>query len=282
MNEWRRAALTTDPQKPEPSRVLLDIQDLCVTYGSGARAARALDSVSLTIMAGEFVSVVGPSGCGKSTLMHVIAGFMQPTSGTILLNGKPVRAPGSDRTVMLQQPTLFPWLSVFENVELGPKSRGVPREERQRTVRHYLDLVGLCEAHHRKPYELSGGMQQRASLARALANDAEMLLVDEPFGALDALTRERMQREIVRIWHETGKTILFITHDVEEAVFCSTSIVVMEAHPGRIVDRVTVPFSRLYAERRMNSRTIKSSPDYIALREEVLAKVMKDEGEEAW
>ena len=282
MNDWSRTALETDLQEPAPSKVLLDIQELCVTYGSGARATRALDRASLTIRAGEFVSVVGPSGCGKSTLMHVIAGFMQPDSGTILLNGKPVRAPGSDRTVMLQQPTLFPWLNVFENVELGPKSRGVPREERQKTVRHYLDLVGLSEAHHRKPYELSGGMQQRAALARALANDAEMLLVDEPFGALDALTRERMQREIVRIWYETGKTILFITHDVEEAVFCSTSIVVMEAHPGRIVDKVAVPFSRLYAQRRMNSRAIKSSPDYIAVREQVLAKVMKDEGEETW
>lgn len=272
----------TTLQSTASAKVLLDIQDVSVTYGSGTRATLALDHASLKVMAGEFVSVVGPSGCGKSTLMHVIAGFLQPTSGTILLNGTPVRAPGSDRTVMLQQPTLFPWLSVFENVELGPRSRGVPRDERQQTVRHYLDLVGLSAAQHRKPYELSGGMQQRASLARALANDAEMLLVDEPFGALDALTRERMQREIVRIWHETGKTILFITHDVEEAVFCSTSVVVMEAHPGRIVKKLELPFSLRYAQRRQNSRAIKSSPDYIAVREQVLAKVMKDEGEEAW
>lgn len=268
--------------RPVQAKLLLDIQDVSVTYGSGAGATRALDRVFLRVAAGEFVSVVGPSGCGKSTLMHVIAGFVQPTGGTILLNGKAVKRPGSNRTVMLQQPTLFPWLSVFENVELGPRSRGVARLERQRTVRHYLELVGLTDAQHRKPYELSGGMQQRASLARALANDADMLLVDEPFGALDALTRERMQREIVRIWYETGKTILFITHDVEEAVFCSTSVVVMEAHPGRIVDQVAVPFSRRYAEHRQNSRAIKSSPDYIAVREQVLAKVMKDEGEEAW
>ncbi len=273
---------TATAPSPASAKPLLDIRDLSVVHGAGPRSLLALDRATLTVMTGEFVSVVGPSGCGKSTLMHVIAGFLQPSSGTILLNGAPVRAPGSDRTVMLQQPTLFPWLSVFENVELGPRSRGVPREERQRTVRHYLELVGLSGAEQRKPYELSGGMQQRASLARARANDAEMLLVDEPFGALDALTRERMQREIVRIWHETRKTILFITHDVEEAVFCSTSVVVMEAHPGRIVERVDVPFSLRYGERRQNSRSIKSSPDYIAVREQVLAMVMKDEGGEAW
>ncbi len=267
---------------PQPRKVLLDLRDVSVTYGSGPRALVALDRACLKVSVGEFVSVVGPSGCGKSTLMHVIAGFLKPTSGTILLNGVPVKEPGADRTVMLQEPTLFPWLSVYQNVELGPRSRGVPREQRRRTVQHYLDLVGLSDAQHRKPYELSGGMQQRASLARALANDADMLLVDEPFGALDALTRERMQREIVRIWHETGKTILFITHDVEEAVFCSTSVVVMEANPGRIVDQVAVPFSLRYAERIQNSRGIKSSPDYIAVREQVLARVMKDEGGEAW
>jgi len=270
------------PSRPLGAGALLDIRDVSVIYGAGPHALRALDRVNLQIGRGEFVSVVGPSGCGKSTLMHACAGFIQPTAGTILLNGKPVRAPGPDRTVMLQQPTLFPWLSVFGNVELGPRSRGVPRAERRRTVEHYLVLTGLWEARDRKPYELSGGMQQRAALARALANDAEMLLVDEPFGALDALTRERMQREIVRIWHQTGKTILFVTHDVEEAVFCSTAIVVMEAGPGRIVDRLAVPFSRRYAERQQNSRAIKSSPEYIAMREQVLATVLGGEGEELW
>ncbi len=209
--------------------------------------------------------------------MHVIAGFIRATEGQVLLDGRDVRGPGADRTVVLQEATLYPWLNVFENVELGPRSRGVPREERRRTVEHYLELVGLSAASRRRPYELSGGMQQRVALARALANDTQILLVDEPFGALDALTRDRMQREIVRIWHETGKTVLFITHDVEEAIFCSTSVVVMEASPGRIVDRISVPFSKMYATHQRKNRAIKSSSEYIAIRETVLQKVLAGE-----
>lgn len=240
---------------------------------------RALDNVSLRIDVGSFVSIVGPSGCGKSTLMHVIAGFIQATEGQVLLNGEAVVRPGADRTVVLQQATLFPWLTVYRNVELGPRARGVPRAERQRIVEHYLELVGLSASRDRMPYELSGGMQQRVALARAFANDSKILLVDEPFGALDALTRDRMQREIVRIWHETGKTILFITHDVDEAVFCSTSVVVMEAAPGRVVDRVAVPFSQQYATGARKSRSIKTSSDYLAVREEVLRRVMPEEAD---
>lgn len=255
---------------------LLDLQNVSVTYGGGASAVRALDNVSLRIETGDFVTVVGPSGCGKSTLMHVIAGFVPASQGRVLLNGRAVRRPGADRAVVLQQPTLFPWLTVFGNVEMGPRARGVPLQDRQRIVEHYLELVGLLAARDRRPYELSGGMQQRVALARALANDSQILLVDEPFGALDALTRDRMQREIIRIWHETGKTILFITHDVDEAVFCSTEVVVMDAGPGRIVDRVAVPFSRQYATRARKSRGIHTGADYLAIREAVLRKVMPE------
>lgn len=255
---------------------LLDLQNVSVTYGQGASAVRALDNVSLRIEAGDFVTVVGPSGCGKSTLMHVIAGFVPASQGRVLLNDQAVRRPGADRAVVLQQPTLFPWLTVFGNVEMGPRARGVPLRERQRIVEHYLALVGLSAARDRRPYELSGGMQQRVALARAFANDSQILLVDEPFGALDALTRDRMQREIIRIWHETGKTILFITHDVDEAVFCSTEVVVMDAGPGRVVDRVAVPFSRQYATRARKSRNIRTGADYLAVREAVLRRVMPD------
>ncbi len=263
-------------KRAEAGAAMLDLRGVHVRFGE----VNALGGVDLQIREGEFVAVVGPSGCGKSTLMHVIAGFTRPTSGSILLNGKPITAPGADRTVVLQQATLFPWLSVRQNVELGPRARGVPEKERSRLVEHYLDLVGLTHAKDRRPYELSGGMQQRVSLARALANDTKILLVDEPFGALDALTREKMQREIVRIWHETGKTVLFITHDVEEAAFCATSIVVMGANPGHVVERIDAPFSRMYATHQMKARAIRSLPDYIELREGVLRKVLGPEVDE--
>ncbi len=263
-------------KRAEAGAAMLDLRGVHVRFGE----VNALGGVDLQIREGEFVAVVGPSGCGKSTLMHVIAGFTRPTSGSILLNGKPITAPGADRTVVLQQATLFPWLSVRQNVELGPRARGVPEKERTRLVEHYLDLVGLTHAKDRRPYELSGGMQQRVSLARALANDTKILLVDEPFGALDALTREKMQREIVRIWHETGKTVLFITHDVEEAAFCATSIVVMGANPGHVVERIDAPFSRMYATHQMKARAIRSLPDYIELREGVLRKVLGPEVDE--
>lgn len=255
---------------------MLDLRGINVRFGDVV----ALGNIDLQIKEGEFVAVVGPSGCGKSTLMHVIAGFTQPTAGKVLLNGKPIAGPGADRTVVLQQATLFPWLSVRGNVELGPRSRGVPKEECKRLVDHYLDLVGLSHAKDRRPYELSGGMQQRVSLARALANDTKILLVDEPFGALDALTRERMQREIVRIWHETGKTVLFITHDVEEAAFCATSIVVMGTSPGHIIERIDVPFSRMYARHELKARAIRSLPEYIELRESVLREVLGPDADE--
>jgi ABC-type nitrate/sulfonate/bicarbonate transport system ATPase subunit len=263
--------------KPSEDRALLDLRGVNVQFGTFT----ALGSIDLQIREGEFIAVVGRSGCGKSTLMHVIAGFTKPTGGEVLLNGKPVTGPGADRTVVLQQATLFPWLNVWGNVELGPKSRGVLKAERKQLVEHYIELVGLTHAKDKWPYELSGGMQQRVSLARALANDTEILLVDEPFGALDALTRERMQREIVRIWHETGKTVLFITHDVEEAAFCATSIVVMGSDPGNIVERIdNVPFSKSYATHQIKAREVRSLPEFIELRENVLREVLGPQADE--
>lgn len=203
-----------------------------VTRGSGTDVLQRID---LTIERGQFVTLAGPSGCGKTTLLRLLAGFMAPSEGTITVGGEPVTRPGAERGVVFQQPTLLPWLSVRGNVELGPKLRRFARHARRERAARYLSLVGLEEAAERRPYELSGGMQQRCQIARALVNDPEIVLMDEPFGALDALTRERLQYELQDIWRSTGKTILFITHSVDEAVFLGSRVMVMSARPGRIV-----------------------------------------------
>lgn len=195
----------------------------------------ALSETSIDIAEGEFVCVVGPSGCGKSTLMQMLAGFHPPSTGQVLVGGVEVRRPDADRGVVFQQANLYPWLTTRGNVELGPRIRGVARAERRARAERFLEMVGLTAFADRKPYELSGGMQQRAQIARVLVNDPGIILMDEPFGALDALTRERMQVELLQIWRERRKTLIFITHDVEEAIFLGTRVLVMSARPGRIL-----------------------------------------------
>jgi taurine transport system ATP-binding protein len=195
----------------------------------------ALDRVDLRIEPGEFVSLAGPSGCGKTTLLRLVAGFMQPSEGSVVVEGATVREPSADRGVVFQQPTLFPWLTVRENVELGPRLNGVGRRERAALADTFIDMVGLTDFKDHRPYELSGGMQQRCQIARVLTNDPDIVLMDEPFGALDALTRERLQNELLEIWRQTRKTVLFITHSVEEAVLLGTRVLVMSPRPGSIV-----------------------------------------------
>jgi NitT/TauT family transport system ATP-binding protein len=210
--------------------------------------------VDLAIAAGEFFCIIGPSGCGKTTLLNIVAGFVSPTSGKALVNGKPVSGPGADRGCVFQEYSLFPWLTVDENVEFGLKNRGVPKAERERLVAEHLKMVGLSDASRKYPFELSGGMQQRVGIARALINNPSVLLMDEPFAALDAITRNMMQRELLSIWQETGTTVFYITHNIEEAVFLGTRVAVMASRPSRIarVVDIAIPHPRQRTSARFN------------------------------
>ena len=210
------------------------LQGVSKRFGAGASAVHALAPIDLAIAAGEFLAVVGPSGCGKSTLLNIVAGFEAPSAGRVALDGKPIASPGRERGVVFQQGALFTWMSVLDNVAFGPRALGKPASEARAVARRYIELVGLHGFAQRYPYELSGGMQQRVGIARALANEPEVLLMDEPFAALDQQTRELLQEEIRNIWRRTHKTVLWITHSIEEALFLAGRIVVMSARPGRI------------------------------------------------
>jgi taurine transport system ATP-binding protein len=256
------------------SGAYISIDNVSVTFGEGDGAVHALDRVSLAFPRGSFVSVVGPSGCGKTTLLNVLAGFETPSHGRVAVDGAEVHGAGADRGVVFQHGALFPWLTVAGNAGFGPFVRGLGRRERAERVNYWLHKVGLWEFRERYPYELSGGMQQRLALARALVNGPAMLLMDEPFGALDALTRERMQEELQVVWRESGMTILFVTHSAEEAVFLGTDVVVMSPRPGRIVEKLAPPFARGNSGR--DNRGIKASAAFMALRTRVLNLIFND------
>jgi len=250
---------------------ILELKDAGVTFATAEGELDAIADVTMTVRRGEFICIVGPSGCGKTTLLNVMAGFVRPTSGEILFEGQPLEGPGWERGMVFQRPALYPWLSVSDNVDFGPKMRGTDRGTRRAIVRTNLDRVKLWDFRKSPPYELSGGMQQRVALARVLANDPEVLLMDEPFGALDALTREHLQEELLRIWRDTRKTVVFVTHSVEEAVYLATSILVMSERPGRIMTEIESPFSRHHPD--TDSRTVKSLPEFVTLRERVLGYI---------
>jgi NitT/TauT family transport system ATP-binding protein len=203
-------------------------------YGEGADAVPALEAIRLAVEEHEFVSIVGPSGCGKSTLLYLVGGFLRPTAGQIRLRDRPISAPGRDRGIVFQRYSLFPWLTVHDNIAYGLREMGLPRPEREQIVAEHVRLVHLEGFERRYPRELSGGMQQRVAIAQTLACNPDILLMDEPFGALDAQTRRILQDELRRIWRRGTQTVLFVTHDVEEAVALGTRIVVMAARPGRI------------------------------------------------
>jgi ABC-type nitrate/sulfonate/bicarbonate transport system ATPase subunit len=213
----------------------MEVRGVTHVFGKDKRSTPALAGVDLVVEPGEFVCLVGPSGCGKTTLLKLMGGFFVPTQGTVTVNDVPVAGPGADRGMVFQQPTLFPWLTVRANVEIGPRMSGTSHTARRQLSDQYLEMVGLADVAEQHPYELSGGMQQRCAIARALANDPAIVLMDEPFGALDALTRERLQQELKQIWATAGKSIVFVTHSVEESVFLGTRVVVLSPRPGHIV-----------------------------------------------
>ncbi len=256
----------------------LSIQNLSMRFElPNGGAVQALEDVTLQLKEGELMSVLGPSGCGKTTLLNIAAGFLAPTSGKLVLNGKDIHGPDADRGMVFQKGALFEWMSVRENVGFGPSMKGMPNGEKREIVDHLLDVVGLQEFKEKAVYELSGGMQQRVALARCLANDPDVILMDEPLGALDALTREKMQSLVLKLWKETGKTIILITHSVEEALLLGERLIVMAPRPGRIHKEYRLPFAELGVGADL--REVKKHPDFAVKRDEILNMIWDMEEE---
>lgn len=245
----------------------IQVRDITKHYEVGGKRFEALGGVSLDVAENEFVTVVGPSGCGKSTLMNILGGLDEPTSGSAVVDGKEVRGPSPERGIIFQQYALFPWLTVRQNVEFGLKTARVPADERRRTAQHFIEMVGLADFADSLPKTLSGGMKQRCAIARAYAMNPSILLMDEPFGALDALSRVRMLEHLLETWEQDRRTIVFITHDVDEAAFLANRVVVMAARPGRIhrIIDVDLPYPR--------TEDVRLSPEFTAIRNDIWTSV---------
>jgi NitT/TauT family transport system ATP-binding protein len=242
------------------SEIAIDLRGISKVFWRNNQPTQALRNIDLEIAAGEFVCLLGPSGCGKSTLLHIVAGFIQPDEGSVLAYGEAASGPGADRCVLFQSPTLFPWLTSRENVLFGPRARGIRDTETGMVADELLATVGLADFHDHFPHQLSGGMRHRAALARALINRPRILLMDEPFAALDAITRESMQNFLLRLWQRQRMTVLFVTHDVEEAVLLSDRVCVMSARPGRIVNKTRVDLARPRDE------ALRDTAEFVAMR----------------
>ncbi|KDL41612.1 taurine import ATP-binding protein TauB [Klebsiella pneumoniae MGH 64] len=247
---------------------MLQISHLSADYGGKP----ALADINLTLESGELLVVLGPSGCGKTTLLNLIAGFVPYQHGSITLEGQRVTGPGAERGVVFQNEGLLPWRNVQDNVALGLQLAGVDKAQRRQAAAQMLKKVGLEGAEKRFIWQLSGGQRQRVGIARALATNPQLLLLDEPFGALDAFTREQMQTLLLKLWHETGKQVLLITHDIEEAIFMATELVLLSPGPGRVVERLRLDFSRRFVAGE-SCRSIKSDPRFIEQREYILSRV---------
>ena len=259
----------------ENALISLDNIDLVYNLDTDAPFV-ALESVDLNLEEGDFVCAIGPSGCGKTSLLRVLAGYEQPTYGTVSVDGRPRTRPNAEVGVVFQQPNLFPWMTIEKNVDFGPRMKGVPAHERRQRVSHFLSMVALIEAAKKLQHQLTGGMKQRAAIARALAAAPKMILMDEPFGALDAFTRESMQLSLRDIWKQTNKTIFFITHDVEEALLLSTRIILMYANPGRIIEDIENPFSAQLAD--TSPSDLRVSKEFIEMREYLVRRI-KESGD---
>ena len=253
-----------------PARGHIDLRDIRVSFMQNGVSLDAVSGVTLDVQPGEFVSVVGPSGCGKSTLLNIVAGFLKPSGGEARVDGKPIDGPGSERGVVFQQYSLFPWLKVRENVEFGLRMQGMGRTERESKARTLLGLAGLLSYENHYPDQLSGGMKQRVGIVRALATGPQVLLMDEPFGALDAQTRVVMQEILTNMWQQLRLSVLFITHDIEESIFLSDKVYVMTARPGRIKAEIPIPLPR------PRTAEMTASPTFMALHRQLKALIREE------
>ncbi len=257
--------------QPDTTQPRLQVDQVCLRYRSpDGSLFTALENVSLNVPDQQFAVLVGPSGCGKSSLLYLTAGLAEPTSGSIQVGGQQVRGPGADRGMVFQSYTLFPWLTVRENIAFGLKRKGMAARERKEIIDYYLDEVGLTAFAERYPKQLSGGMMQRVAIARALANDPQILLMDEPFGALDSQTRLQMQQLLLQVWGNSKKTVVFVTHDIDEAILLADRIYVMGARPGRIKEILDVPIER------PRSLDVVMEPEFIRMKRHILGLLHDD------
>lgn len=248
---------------------VIKLQNICLTYSGKSGNITALEDINLTVKKGEFICVLGPSGCGKTTLLNIIAGFLPPTHGEALMGDEPIIGPHWQRCVIFQNPTLYPWLTIRENVAFGLRMRRIAKDKTEDLTDRYIGLTGLRGFESNRPYELSGGMKQRACLARALVNNPSMLLMDEPFGSLDTFTRQNMQALKREIWLETSNTVLLITHDVDEALALATRIVILTERPAKVLGEFQTDFPHLISQKGLEE--VRYDSEYVSIRKEILS-----------